>query len=104
MLSLTSASGIERDLGLVGFQFNIALTIFYIIYILFDVPSNLALKHFGPIWIAIMVIAFGLVTIGAAFIHNYGQLITTRVLLGIAESGTLVCHQFHTTVMKLTAK
>ena len=56
-----------------------------------EVPSNLALKHFGSIWIAFLVISFGVVAIGSAFVKSYGALIATRVLLGFAEGGTLVC-------------
>lgn len=56
----------------------------------FDVPSNLALKRFGSIWLAILVTAFGAITIGGAFVKTYRTFVVTRVLLGIAESGTLV--------------
>jgi len=82
-------AGIERDLGLQDFQYNIALTVFYVVYTIVDIPSNLVLKHFGSIWIAMLVIAFGVVTIGTAFIRNYRDLLITRVFLGIAEGGTL---------------
>ena len=37
-----------------------------------------------------LVIFFGVVTLGTAFIKTYGQLIATRVLLGVFEAGTLV--------------
>ncbi|KAF7309920.1 MFS general substrate transporter [Mycena indigotica] len=72
-----------------GFDYNIALTIFYIFYILADIPSNLALKHFGSMWLAAMVTCFGVVSIGTAFVKSYGGLIATRIFLGIAEGGTL---------------
>src|ERR1700748_355472 len=74
-----------------GNQYNVALTTFYVAYILIEVPSNLALKKLGSIWLATLVIFFGVISLGTAFIHTYGQLIATRVLLGIAEGGTLVC-------------
>ncbi|KIK59579.1 hypothetical protein GYMLUDRAFT_169512 [Collybiopsis luxurians FD-317 M1] len=82
-------AGIEKDLGMVGVDYNIALTIFYIFYVSADVPSNLALKRFGSIWLALLVFAFGIVSIGTAFIKSYSGLIATRVFLGIAEGGTL---------------
>lgn len=40
--------GLEADLKLVGLQFNWTLSIFYIVYLLVEVPSNILLKHFGP--------------------------------------------------------
>lgn len=82
-------AGIEKDLNMHGFDFNIALTVFYIFYIAAEVPSNLALKHFGSAWLAGLVTAFGVVSIGTAFVKSYAGLIATRVFLGIAEGGTL---------------
>ena len=37
--------GMTEDLGLDNNKFNIALAIFYVPYILWDVPSNLVIKH-----------------------------------------------------------
>ncbi|KAF8159406.1 MFS general substrate transporter [Crassisporium funariophilum] len=82
-------AGLEKDLGMQGLDLNIALTTFYIAYIVAEVPSNLALKHFGSIWIAFLVISFGVIAIGSAFVQSYSGLLVTRVLLGLAEGGTL---------------
>ncbi|KAJ7334300.1 MFS general substrate transporter [Mycena albidolilacea] len=82
-------AGIEKDLGMVGFDYNIALTVFYVFYIVSDIPSNLALKHFGSVWLAAMVTCFGVVSIATAFVKSYSGLIATRVFLGMAEGGTL---------------
>ncbi|KAH9479326.1 putative transporter [Psilocybe cubensis] len=82
-------AGLEKDLDMHGFDFNIALTTFYISYIVSEIPSNLALKRFGSIWIAFLVISFGAVAIGSAFVKSFGSLLVTRVLLGFAEGGTL---------------
>ena len=44
--------GLEEDTGLVGNQYNIALLLFFVPYILFEVPSNLILKKMKPrIWL-----------------------------------------------------
>ncbi|KAJ4292165.1 High-affinity nicotinic acid transporter [Collariella sp. IMI 366227] len=42
------AFGLEKDLGMAGNQYNTALVIFFVPYILFEVPSNILLKHFSP--------------------------------------------------------
>ena len=39
---------LPKDLHLVGNQRNIALTIFFIPYVLFEIPSNIFLKRFKP--------------------------------------------------------
>ncbi|EPQ59892.1 MFS general substrate transporter [Gloeophyllum trabeum ATCC 11539] len=82
-------AGIEKDLRLAGYEYNVALTVFYICYILSEVPSNLALKHFGSIWLAFIVTAFGVITIASAFTRDFAGLLVTRIFLGAAEGGTL---------------
>ena len=47
---------LPKDLGLVGVQENIALTIFFVPYILFEIPSNILMKRFRPhIWRMLIV-------------------------------------------------
>lgn len=79
-----------EDLNLIGYRFNIATSIFYIIYLLVEVPSNILLKRVGPRWyIPGLVFGFGVVSISTAFVKTYEQLIGVRVLLGVFEGGTL---------------
>ncbi|KAI0802820.1 retrograde regulation protein 2 [Xylaria sp. FL0064] len=81
-------AGMNTDLGLTGTQYNIALTVFFFPYAFFEVPSNIVLKLLRPsIWIAVLMVAWGLVMTFQGLVKNYEQLIVTRVLLGFAESG-----------------
>ncbi|GAP84115.2 putative major facilitator superfamily protein [Rosellinia necatrix] len=81
--------GMTEDLNLIGYRFNIATSIFYVVYLLVEVPSNILLKRIGPRWyIPSLVVGFGIVSIGTAFVKTYEQLIGVRVLLGIFEGGT----------------
>ncbi|GAA5868588.1 hypothetical protein JCM8547_003196 [Rhodosporidiobolus lusitaniae] len=83
-------AGLEKDLGLVGYQYNIGLTVFYIFYALCEMPSNSVCKFISPRWwIPIQVVAFGAVCLATGFVHNYAGFITARVFLGIAEAGVL---------------
>ena len=42
---------LEKDLGLLGHQHNICLVMFFIPYVVFEIPANLLLKKFRPsIW------------------------------------------------------
>lgn len=51
-----------EDLNLTGTQYNIAATMFFIPYALFEVPSNIVLKHLKPrIWISILMLSWGTV-------------------------------------------
>ncbi|KAI0518504.1 putative allantoate permease [Xylaria bambusicola] len=80
--------GLTKDLELTDQQPNIALTIFFIPYIIFEIPSNILLKKFNPhIWLPSCIIVFGIVTIAQGFVQSYSGLLATRFLLGLAESG-----------------
>ena len=52
----------NADLGLTGTQFNLAATMFFIPYALFEIPSNIVLKMMRPSrWMACLVISWGIV-------------------------------------------
>ncbi|ODS01034.1 hypothetical protein AUC68_11610 [Methyloceanibacter methanicus] len=62
--------------------------IFFLGYIAFEIPSNLALRRFGArIWIARIMISWGLVACAMALVHSETSFYVTRALLGIAEAG-----------------
>ncbi|KAF8518504.1 MFS general substrate transporter [Hysterangium stoloniferum] len=82
-------AGLEADLRLTGFEYNIALTLFYVTFSLVEIPSNLILKRFGSVWLAILIILFGMVAISTAFIQSFTGLIITRLVLGMTEGGLL---------------
>lgn len=60
------------------------------------------MKRVGSAWIAVLTFSFGIVSFGSAFVHNYHQLIVTRVLLGLAEGGSLVSFKLYFWSPKLT--
>lgn len=82
--------GLQKDLGLdaAGIQFNTALTIFFVPYIIFEIPSNILLKKLKPnVWLSACMFLFGLVTICQGLVKNYSGLLATRFFLGLAETG-----------------
>ncbi|RIA98946.1 major facilitator superfamily domain-containing protein [Glomus cerebriforme] len=79
---------IEDDIGLIGSQFNICLSIFFVGYILFEIPSNLILIKSSPsIWIPTTMVAWGIVMTLMAFVKNFSELMLARFFLGVCESG-----------------
>ncbi|KAG9064148.1 hypothetical protein KI688_003334 [Linnemannia hyalina] len=81
-------AGMETDLNLQPGEFNIALSIFYVGYVIGEVPSNMALKQFGPrLWIPAVMFLWGTVMIAMAAVKTAGALYTARFFLGLAESG-----------------
>ncbi|RSL53522.1 hypothetical protein CEP51_014878 [Fusarium floridanum] len=80
--------GFEDDTGMHGTQFNDVSMYFYISYVIFETPWVVAVKRFGPGRVlAIAIVSWSAITIGTGFVHNYGQVIACRVLLGFFEAG-----------------
>ncbi|KAI9729072.1 MAG: hypothetical protein M1828_000157 [Chrysothrix sp. TS-e1954] len=79
--------GLSEDLGLVKTQYNTALVIFFVPYIVLEIPSNIALKRFRPHRLmSLAMLLFGIVTITQGFVTNYGGLLAARFFLGVAET------------------
>ncbi|CAJ2509752.1 Uu.00g056520.m01.CDS01 [Anthostomella pinea] len=88
VISSASVTSMPADLDLTGNRFSIAIFIFTIASIAFQLPSTLAVRRFGPRpWFALITFAFGLITMCTAFIRTWRQMIALRVLLGAAMSG-----------------
>jgi MFS transporter, ACS family, tartrate transporter len=78
----------SEDLGLTSTMYGLASGLFFIGYLFFEVPSNLALHRFGARrWIARIMFSWGIVAAAMAFVPNAGTLYVLRILLGIAEAG-----------------
>lgn len=78
----------NQDLGLTPAIFGFASSLFFFSYFLVEVPSNLALQKFGARrWIARIMITWGLVSAGTAFVEGANSLYVMRFLLGAAEAG-----------------
>lgn len=82
--------GMADDLNLVGVRFNWVTSIFYIIYIFVEVPSNILLKAIGPkFYLPLLVVGFGLVSLCSAFVQSFEGLLTARAFLGVFEGGVM---------------
>lgn len=80
----------NKDLGLVGYDYNAVISIFYISYILFEIPGNLLCKYMGPGWfLPLTTLLFGVVSIATAFVHTMPQMSGVRFILGIFEAGMM---------------
>ncbi|KAJ5376838.1 hypothetical protein N7509_013724 [Penicillium cosmopolitanum] len=80
--------GLEEDLGLVGDQYQIAVSILFVTYCFFEVPSNLVLKKLRPSrYIAAISVIWGIIATLTGIVQNYSGLIACRVLLGVVEAG-----------------
>ncbi|ODN84940.1 hypothetical protein, variant [Cryptococcus amylolentus CBS 6039] len=86
-LSSARVQGIEKSLGMVGNQFNTAISLLFVGYILGQIPSNMILSKTRPsIYLGTCVMIWSLVSLSTGFVKNYHQLLAVRILLGFTES------------------
>ena len=79
---------LEDDLGFSDTIFGIGAGIFSLGYVIFGVPSNLALQRFGARrWLAGIMIVWGLISASMMFINDATSFYVLRFLLGAAEAG-----------------
>lgn len=80
--------GLIADLNLKSVEYNTALTIFFVPYILFEIPSNILLKKLSPrIWLSTCMFLFGIAILCQGLVQNYSGLLATRFFLGLFEAG-----------------
>ena len=83
-----AALTMNADLAISPETFGFGAGIFFAGYLLFEVPSNLALQHFGArIWIARIMISWGLVAMAMSLVSGPYSFHVMRFLLGVAEAG-----------------
>lgn len=87
-ISFAGPNGLTRDLALTAAQFGFAAGVFFVGYILLEIPSNLALHKFGARrWLARIMVTWGIVALLFTWVRNVEELYWLRFLLGVAEAG-----------------
>jgi MFS transporter, ACS family, tartrate transporter len=83
-----AALTMNKELAITSQQYGLVFGIFFLGYFLFEIPSNLLLHKIGArIWIARILITWGMVATLTGFVHTVHQLYFMRFLLGLAEAG-----------------
>ncbi|PYI12432.1 MFS general substrate transporter [Aspergillus sclerotiicarbonarius CBS 121057] len=81
-------SGMQTDLDLTSGQYSIALVVFFIGYVIFEVPSNLILSHSRPsLFLSGIMVAWGTLTCLMSVIKDFKHLVVLRTLIGCVEAG-----------------
>ena len=87
-ISFAGPNGMNDDLGLSLAQVGFASGVFFIGYILLEVPSNLALHRFGARkWLARIMVSWGIVALLFTWVGSFEHLAILRFILGVAEAG-----------------
>ncbi|CAJ2512544.1 Uu.00g055590.m01.CDS01 [Anthostomella pinea] len=80
--------GLLTDLHMTGNQYLNGLTLYFVGYVLFEIPCNIALKRTSPkIWLPTLTIAWGIVATLLGIVQNTGGFYAARFFLGVTESG-----------------
>ena len=83
-----AALTLNKELALSSEQYGLLSGIFFLGYFIFEVPSNLLLHKLGArIWIARIMISWGIVALLTGFARTAAHLYVLRFLLGVAEAG-----------------
>jgi MFS transporter, ACS family, tartrate transporter len=83
-----AALTMNKELAINSQQFGLLAGIFFFGYCFFEVPSNPLMHRIGArIWIASILITWGIAAMLTGFVHSAGQLYVVRFLLGVAEAG-----------------
>jgi D-galactonate transporter len=76
------------DLAFSNTVYGVGAGIFFLGYVLFEVPSNILLHRVGArMWIARIMITWGLIGAAMAFVQTATQFYVLRFLLGACEAG-----------------
>ncbi|KIW67351.1 hypothetical protein PV04_06612 [Phialophora macrospora] len=79
-------AGLTEDLNMTNSEYNTVLMIFYVGYILTQLPSNAILPLVRPSWyLPLVTCAWGLVSMSQGFLHNFRSIMAVRFFIGVVE-------------------
>jgi ACS family tartrate transporter-like MFS transporter len=83
-----AAFTMNKAIGLTPAMYGLGGGLFFVGYFLFEIPSNLILYRVGArVWIARVMVTWGLVSAGSAFVTGPHSFYALRFVLGVAEAG-----------------
>lgn len=89
-LGNAKTAGLSEDIGLVGNQYNLVLTFYYVPFILFGPVFTVLTKTFSAnVTIPVMMIGFGAASACTGAVSDFKGLLVARIFVGIFESGFL---------------
>ena len=87
-IGFAAPHGMNAALGFTASTFGLASGLFFVGYLILEVPSNLALHRFGARrWIARIMVSWGIIATIMTFVPNAETMYLLRFLLGVAEAG-----------------
>ncbi len=86
MFRNAKTGGLEDDFGLTSSQYSIIVLVFFVSYLVFEVPANMILTRVRPsVFLPGLALVWGTFAALMGATHNWSQLAGMRFLLGFAE-------------------
>ncbi|WP_059411652.1 MFS transporter [Cupriavidus basilensis] len=83
-----AALTMNHELGMTAAQFGLAASLFFLGYVLFEVPSNLCMYRFGArLWMTRIMLTWGVASSLTSLVPNAQWLYVARFCLGVFEAG-----------------
>ena len=80
--------GLVKDLNMTGNEYLTGLTLYFVGYVLFEVPCNIVLRVWSPrMWFPTLTLVWGIVSTLMGVTQSKAGFWTVRFFLGVAESG-----------------
>lgn len=87
-MNIAEGHNLGAQLNLSPHQVSTGLALFYVSYVVFEVPSNLAMSKLSPsVWLARIVISVGIIGTAMVGMRNAAGYYVLRLLLGAVEAG-----------------
>lgn len=82
------AAGMKDDLKMDSSQYSIALVVFFVFYVIFEIPASYLLIKIGPkLFLPTIMLLWGVISCCYSAIQNNGQVVALRCLVGLFEAG-----------------
>ena len=79
---------LQADVGIGAAAYGFGAGLFFIAYAIFELPSNVMMEKYGAkVWLARIMVSWGIVSFLMAFVQNDVMFYALRFLLGAAEAG-----------------
>lgn len=89
-ISNARIQGMTEELDLYGNRFNIALFVYFVPYILFEIPSNMIFRKTKPeYYLSSLMFSWAIINMCMGFVSTYQGLVILRFFLGTFEAGIM---------------
>lgn len=86
-VSMAAIAGMLKDLNMDSYRYSLIVLMFFVTYIIFQPPSMVLLRKFGPrTFMTTIVACWGILMIGLGFARNWTAVLVVRLLLGVFAS------------------